>query len=60
MQNPLTRIPLFYTPQNPDEFADILNGIGSPEEVALAWKVAAMAVNLSWHMVQSELDAQHA
>lgn len=60
MQNPLTQIKLFYTPQNPDELADILNGIGSAEEVAIAWKAAAMAMNLAWHMVQAELDAQHA
>jgi hypothetical protein len=60
MQNPLTQIQLFHTPQNPDELADILNGIGSPEEVALAWQVAAMSMNLAWHMVQAELDAQHA
>jgi hypothetical protein len=60
MQNPLTQIQLFHTPQNPDELADILNDIGSPEEVALAWRVAAMSMNLAWHMVQAELDSQHA
>jgi hypothetical protein len=60
MQNPLTQIQLFHTPQTPDELADILNDIGSPEEVALAWRVAAMSMNLAWHMVQAELDAQHA
>ena len=60
MENPLYQIKLFHTPQNPDELADILNGIGSPEEVALAWRVAAMSMNLAWHMVQAELDAQHA
>jgi hypothetical protein len=60
MQNPLTQIKLFHTPQNPDELADILNGIGSDEEVRIAWLIASMTMNLAWHMVQAELDAQHA
>jgi hypothetical protein len=59
MKNPLTQIKVFHTPQNPDELADILNGIGSPQEVALAWQAAAMAMNLAWHMVQAEVDAEH-
>jgi hypothetical protein len=60
MQNPLTQIKLFHTPQNPDELADILNGIGSAKEVAIAWQVASMTMNLAWHMVQTEVDSQHA
>jgi hypothetical protein len=38
----------------------VLNGIGSPDEVRIAWQAAAMAMNLAWHMVQAEVDAQHA
>ena len=60
MKNPLTQIKLFHTPQNPDELADILNGIGSPDEVRIAWQAASMAMNLAWHMVQAEVDAEHA
>lgn len=60
MQNPLTRLELFPTPRTPDDLVNVLNGIGSPQEVALAWQAAAMAMNLAWHMVQTELDAEHA
>jgi hypothetical protein len=60
MQNPLTRLELFPTPRTPDDLANVLNGIGSPDEVRIAWQAAAMAMNLAWHMVQAELDAQHA
>ena len=60
MRNPLTQIKVFHTPQTPDELADILNGIGTKQEVALAWQAAAMAMNLAWHMVQAEVDAEHA
>lgn len=60
MVNPLTRLDMFVTPKDPDDLANMLNGIGSPQEVALAWQAAAMAMNLAWHMVQAELDARHA
>jgi hypothetical protein len=60
MKNPLDQLKLFPTPKNPDELADILNSIGSPDEVRIAWQAAAMAVNMSWHMVQTEIDAEHA
>jgi hypothetical protein len=60
MVNPLTRLDMFVTPKDPDDLANMLNGIGSPQEVALAWQAAAMAMNLAWHMVQTELDARHA
>ena len=33
MQNPLTRLELFPTPRTPDDLANVLNGIGSPDEV---------------------------
>jgi hypothetical protein len=60
MINPLTRLELFPTPRTPDDLANVLNGIGSPDEVRIAWQAAAMAMNLAWHMVQTELDARHA
>ena len=60
MQNPLTRLEMFATPKSPDDLANTLNGIGSPDEVRIAWIAAAMAMNLAWHMVQAELDARHA
>ena len=60
MKNPLDQLKLFPTPKTPDELADILNGIGSPDEVRIAWQAAAMAINMSWHMVQAEVDAEHA
>lgn len=60
MINPLTRLEMFATPKDPDDLANTLNGIGSPDEVRIAWQAAAMAMNLAWHMVQAELDARHA
>lgn len=55
MQNPITHLEWFVTPETPDDLAYMLNSIGSPDEVRIAWQAAAMATNLAYQMVQDML-----
>lgn len=57
MQNPITHLEWFFTPETPDDLADMLNSIGSPDEIRIAWQAACMATNLAHRMVQDVIDS---